>query len=66
VDSLPGGNAVCMSDLDDEKAGPQIVPDTPVDTPPTPSAPNEESEERREAEHGAGPGPQRGSDDEDR
>jgi hypothetical protein len=40
-----------MSDLDDEKAGPQIVPDTPKGAPPDPSPTDEESEARQSEEH---------------
>ena len=44
-----------MSDLDDEKGGPQVVPDGPPGTPSQPAPANEETERRRQAEHGDRP-----------
>lgn len=40
-----------MSDPNEEKAGPQIVPDTADDAPPTPQPTDDESAERQEIEH---------------
>jgi len=40
-----------MSDPDDEKAGPQIVPDAPHGAPPDPSPTDAESAQRRAEEH---------------
>lgn len=40
-----------MSNPDDEKGGPQIVPGAPDGAPTDPEPTNEESEERRAEEH---------------
>ncbi|HEY8302522.1 MAG TPA: hypothetical protein VIG48_11525 [Jatrophihabitans sp.] len=40
-----------MSDLDDEKGGPQVVPDGPPGAPSDPTPANEETAKRRDAEH---------------
>jgi hypothetical protein len=45
------GQAGSMSDLDDEKAGPQIVPDGPRGAPPNPSPTDKESATRQAEEH---------------
>ena len=49
------GRLLRMSDPDEEKGGPQVVPDGPPGTPSEPTPVNEETERRRAAEHGERP-----------